>query len=227
MMSQVLSDRRVWSRLRAPAALVYPLSLAALASCAHHKVVAFAVEPTLICPGQAVEVTWTVQGRASLRADIGSTSGADELVPSQGERKVSLDLPATFTVKALDANPADGQSFASRSVEVPQAPVVKAANATCDAASGKCTGTFTLATTGAGVLVRTIARPSIVWGGHAQTGRICVAHVGLASTCVTGNDTAEVAVAAGGDWTLATDLPAGESGSPGPQLRVELGFGCP
>ncbi len=225
--SQVSPGRNHEARFWARATFLWLSSLVLLASCAHHRVVAFSVEPTLVCPGQAVDVKWNVQGRASLRTDSGGNQGSEEPVSSQGERKVNLGQPTTFTVRALDANPADGQSFAAQSVDVPQAPVFKAANATCDPASGKCTGTFTLATAGSGVQVRTIAAPKIVQGGRVQPGRICVTHAGLAPTCISGDDKADVAVAAGGDWTLQADLPAGEGGAIGPQLRVQLGFGCP
>jgi hypothetical protein len=202
------------------------LPLLLLASCAH-KVVSFSVEPLAVCSGQSVDIRWNVQGRASLRIDRGGGDAAEEAVPSQGERKLTVSKPTTITVRALDANPADAHAQGIQFVDVPQGAVEKGASASCDSSSGKCTGSFDMQITGPGLTVRSLATPMIVRLGHAQPGRICVSHAGLAPTCLSANDKAEVAVAAAGVWTLETELPAGESTTPGPQLRVQLGFGCP
>jgi len=197
-----------------------------LVSCAH-KVVSFSVEPPVVCAGQAVEVKWNVQGRASLRIDGGAGESSEELVPSEGERRLVIAKRTTFTIRALDANPADGQSVGTKAVDVPEGPVEKAATSTCDTTSGKCLGTFDLKSEGSGLQVRRIAGPKIVRAGRVQPGTICVSHQGLAPTCVSGDGIADVVVDAAGTWTLETLLPTGVSAAPGPQLRVQLGFGCP
>ena len=206
--------------------LLWLPALLLVVSCAH-KVVSFSVEPPLVCPGQVVSLKWNVQGRASLRTGQGESDSKDEPVPSQGERSLSVANPTAFTIRALDANPADGQSFATRSVDVVKGPVEKAAASTCDAGSGKCRGSFELVTAGSALRVLAIAAPRIVRAGRVQPGRICVSHAEMASTCISGDDKVDVAVGADGVWTLETDLPATETGAPDPQLRVQLGFGCP
>jgi hypothetical protein len=76
-------------------------------------------------------------------------------------------------------------------------------------------------------MVRTLAVPKIVRAGHLQVGRICVSHAGLPVTCLAADDRVAVAVSADGPWTLETDLPADDPNGPAPQLRLQLGFGCP
>jgi len=206
-----------------------PLSLAPLlvfASCAH-KVVSFSVEPPVVCSGQPAQVQWSVQGRASLRIDRGAGDANEEEVPSKGERSLVVTQATTFTIRALDANPADGQSFGTKSVAVPQGPVEKAAASACDVASAKCQGTFEIDAGGGGLQVRSLAAPTIVRAGRVQPGRICVSHEGLAPACLAPDGRVDVAVSAQGVWTLETDLSAGEDAMPGPQLRIQLGFGCP
>jgi len=203
---------------------LFPLLLPA--SCAH-KVVSFSVEPPLVCEGQTVKVDWDVEGRASLKTDRGAGDSKEEEVPSQGERSSVVQNRTTFTIRALDANPANPPSFASKSVDVAQAPVDKGTNATCDTASRKCRGSFALRTTDNTVKVQTIAAPRVVVAGHVQPATICVSHAGLAPACLAADDKLTIAVPADGTWELETDLPDDYAGPPDPQLRIQLGFGCP
>jgi len=202
------------------------LSLIAPAACAH-KVVAFSVQPALVCPGERVKVDWDVEGRASLKTDRGDGDSSDVEVPSQGEQEPAVERRTTFTIRALDASPADPPSFASKSVDVALAPVEKGVNATCDAGSRKCRGSFTIGADDQTLTVKTIAGPRVVEGGRARPASICVSHAGMATACLSGDDKVAVAVPAQGAWELETDLPTGYAGPPDPQLRIQLGFGCP
>jgi hypothetical protein len=202
------------------------LSLALLFSSCAHGVQAFSVEPPLVCPGQTVVVRWQVQGRASLRAERGSNDWDQEDVPSQGQRSLALATPTTFTLRAVDANPAAGHASAIKQADVAQGPTEKAVASTCDAEAGKCRGTFELAAS-QGLMVRSLAAPKIVRAGHVQGGRICVRHAGLPTTCLAADERVAVAVSAGGPWTLETDLPTDDPNGPAPQLRLQMGFGCP
>lgn len=212
----------VGSRVRC---LVGLLPLLAVAACAH-EVVAFAVDPPLACPGQTVTIRWQVKGRAALRTERAANDWNEEQVPAQGERRQAVTQRTTFTITAADASPAQGHRFASRTVDMAQGPSVRAAETTCDPGSGKCRGTFELAPGSPALMVRSLSGAKIVAAGQTWPGQVCVSHAGLPATCLGASDSIVVDVAAAGPWTLETDLPAETTHSP-PQLRVQLGFGCP
>jgi hypothetical protein len=195
------------------------------AGCAH-KVVSFSVEPQLVCAGERVKVDWDVEGRASLKSDRGGGDTSEIEVPSQGEQSPVVEKRTTFTIRALDANPADPPSFASKSVDVALAPMEKGTNTTCDPAARKCRGSFVISAEGHAVMVRTLGGPRAVQAGHARPAPICVSH-GSAPICLSGDAKVDVSLPADGTWELETDLPADYAGPPDPQLRIQLGFGCP
>jgi hypothetical protein len=108
-----------------------------------YQVHVFTVEPALVCPGQPVKVAWQVDGPTSLRAEPKPNGWDDGEVASQGTRTVTPTVPTEFTVAAIKANKAKGNSQATKSVQIAKAgPGAElGSNTTCDA-SGICTGSL-------------------------------------------------------------------------------------
>jgi hypothetical protein len=207
-------------------ASLLPLVLLCTQCGPHPQVNTFTVEPPLICPGQEVQVQWDVRGRASLRAEPAAADWDGGAVLSQGKRTVHPTTTTSFTVTALDANPADGNSFATKPVQVPRPAEDRAAHATCDPGSRKCTGSLTI-DSAPGVDVRRLSAPTLVQSGRSLPIEVCVTHDGLARTCIGPGATTDVHVTAGGTWTLEATFDPSAAPTPPPQLRVHFDFGCP
>jgi|GEM_PF-2278996 len=200
------------------------LSLSALACCAHDAVLAFHVEPPLVCANQAVAITWQVRGRAQLKANP-SPLGWKEDVPSVGglpQVKVAEDT--TFTIVAPDANQARGASFASQTAQVTAQTDNRAVQATCDA-SGNCIGTLTI-DADKSVRVIQIATPAWRSGFKVAEHEVCVTPPAGSRMCLAPKTSAALGVPANGTWTFDMKLAQDESGDPPPQLRVFFDFGC-
>jgi hypothetical protein len=196
-----------------------------LAACCPSKVSSFSVQPPMVCPGQSATVQWDVRGRASLRAERAPNDWDEGEVPSTGSRIVMPSGSTTFTVKALDANPADGASFGTKPLQVPQGAEDRGNNASCDSATRKCTATFSLED-GSGLLkVQSLSAPTVIQGGVSKAAAITVTH-GAWHEVVPAGGTTPAGVAASGAWTLEIDLSPADPLAPPPQLRVRVDFGC-
>jgi hypothetical protein len=218
-------------RRSSSASLLPPLVALLPSACSPHpQVTSFSALPPLVCPGQTAVVHWDVRGRASLRAERGATDWDEQAVPSQGSRTVVPAVTTTFKITALDANPADGNAYGTKLVQIPRPGEVRAVAAPCDAASRKCRGSFTL-DNGAGPMVAvTLSAPIRVQRGKEGPAKICVAHDGLPSeTCVPAGGAVAIgpSVSAQGAWTLESELGADDALEPPPQLRIHFDFGCP
>jgi hypothetical protein len=194
--------------------------------CSAAKVQSFSVDPPMVCPGQTATVQWQVQGRASLRIERGPHDWDEGEVPSTGSRTVSPAASTSFTVRALDADPAAGASFGTKGVQVPSGPDDRENVAACDAATRKCTASFTLQDGGDALQVRSLSTPVVVRSGAASPGAITVTHGGFQALVATGGST-PASVPAAGLWTLQVDLGPNDPLTPPPRLQVRLDFGCP
>jgi len=146
-------------------------------------------------------------------------------VPSQGSRTVQVAQDTTFSVTALDANPASGNSTGSRPVKVTALNQEKGVSAACDEQTRVCRGTFTLASGGASV--SRLANPSLKRDGALVAREVCVTPPGAAKICVAPNASVVVGTPADGLWTMETTLGTTEELTPPPQLRITVDFGCP
>lgn len=210
-----------FSRLRRLSAL---LSLSALVCCAHDAVLAFHVEPPLVCANQTVAITWQVRGRAQLKATP-TPPGWNEDVPSDGGLPaVVVGQDMTFTIVAPDANQARGASFASQEAKVTAQTDNRAVQATCDA-SGTCSGILTI-DADKSVRVKRMANPTWKSGFKVADHTVCVTPPSGTRTCLAPNTSAALDLPANGTWTFDMKLAQDESGDPPPQLRVFFDFGC-
>jgi len=210
-----------FSRLRRLSVL---LSLSALACCAHDAVLAFHVEPPLLCPNQTVAITWKVRGRAQLKANP-TPPGWKEDVPSDGGLPaVTVGQDTTFTILAPDANQARGSSFASQEARVTAQTDNRAVQAMCDA-SGTCSGTLTI-DADKSVRVKRMANPTWRSGFKVADHEVCVTPPSGSRTCLAPNTSAALDLPASGVWKFDMKLAQTELGDPPPELRVFFDFGC-
>src|SRR5450432_1530235 len=191
----------------------------------HPGVDSFAASPALTCPNGSVVLEWEVTGAASLRAVPPPASWSDGPVPSQGSRTVQVAQDTTFSVTALDANPASGNSTGSRPVKVTALNQEKGVSAACDEQTRVCRGTFTLSSGGASI--SRLASPSLKRDGALVAREVCVTPPGAAKICVAPNASVVVGTPADGLWTMETTLGTTEELTPPPQLRITVDFGCP
>jgi hypothetical protein len=215
-------------RARAPArGLPATLLVAsAIAGCAHKAVVSFNVDPQLSCPGKPVLVQWEVNGRASLHAEPAPKDWVEGATDSKGSRQVFPEVTTAFTVTALDANPAQGNSSGTKSVQVLPHNDNRAASSSCDETTHHCQGSFTLKSIDSLRVVK-ISNPTFVRSGQRQARDVCVTAPNGAKTCVKANQGAELSAPANGSWVLETELAPEEPATPPPQLRLFFDFGCP
>jgi len=192
---------------------------------AHPGVNTFTASPPLSCPDGSVVLEWNVTGPAALRAVPPPASWADGPVPSQGSRTVQVAQDTTFSVTALDANPASGNSIGSRPVKVTALNQEKGASAPCDEQTRVCRGTFTLSSGGASI--SRLANPSFKRDGTVVAREVCVTPPGGAKLCIAANASVAVGTPADGVWTMETTLGPAEAAAPPPQLRITVDFGCP
>jgi hypothetical protein len=196
------------------------------ACCSNPQILAFKVEPSLVCPGEGVHVRWEVRGRASLQATRGPKDWDEGEVPSDGERVVVPSTTTEFKLTALDANPARSMSYANQNVQVAQLSSERAVETTCDPATRKCTGTFTLETGGGALKVRELSAPMLVRSGHQLPAQVCVTHQGLARTCIQPQGNVTLHAVADGPWNIETDLGPGDPVAPPPRLQLSVAFEC-
>ncbi|HWZ90302.1 MAG TPA: hypothetical protein VNW92_15670 [Polyangiaceae bacterium] len=202
------------------------LSALSASACAKKGIVSFAVTPPLACPGQGVVVQWEVRGKASLHAEPAPAAWADGATDSAGKRSVPLNGATTFTLSALDANPADGNSFATQSVKIVPQNDAREASAACDPNTLKCTGSFVLKTDGA-IRVARISNPTLVRSGAAQPRDLCVTPPNGKTACVKAGASIELHSPAAGSWTVEASLLPDEPATPPARLRLDFDFGCP
>jgi hypothetical protein len=215
-----------------PSASLLPPLIALLPSACgpHAQVNSFNALPQDVCPGQGSVVSWDVRGRASLRAERGTSDWDEGAVPSRGSRTVVPAVTTTFTITAVDANPANGSAYAAKLVRIPRPAENKAVTSVCDAASRKCKGSFALDNGAGPMRALTLSSPTRVRSGKAEPATICVTHEGLPTeTCVPAGGTVAIgaSVPAHGAWTLESDLGSDDALEPPPQLRIHFDFGCP
>jgi len=196
-----------------------------LAGCTHYGVNSFSVTPRLTCARKPVEVKWDVSGHASLHAEPAPPGWVDETA-STGTKTTSVATATEFTLTALDANPAKGNSRGSQTVQVTPQDDNRAGSAPCDVGTRKCSGTFTLAS-GNSVTVSRLSNPTFVRLGKVVDRTVCVTPPSAARVCIPSGGSAEVHFTADGDWTIEAELATDEPVTPPPQLRVHFDFGCP
>lgn len=204
--------------------LLLLLSLPALAGCAHDGVVAFHVEPPLVCASKTVGITWQVHGRALLKATPPPPNWNEQVASEGTLQSVPVTQDTTFMIVAPDANPARGASYASQAAQVTAQSDNRAVQATCDD-SGKCSGSLEIVADSS-VKVNQIANPT--WRSRFKVAEheVCVTPPGGTRTCLAANASAPLGVPASGKWTFDLQLAENESGDPPPQLRVFFDFGC-
>jgi hypothetical protein len=188
--------------------------------CAHPQVISLEA-PDTACPGQPVEVRWQVDGRASLRVSRAEDDWDEGEVPPTGRRAIVTPRVTTLTVTALEATPEKKNAYRSRTIDVPRLDDDRAALATCDA-SGHCQGSFELPAIHPLRVVK-LSGPTYRQGVVVQPTNVCVAPPGAARTCVAPETSAALDVAAGGKWTLESDLPPNTTP---PELRIHLDLLC-
>jgi hypothetical protein len=203
-------------------------AIAVLACCNHPGIVKFEVEPSTVCPGKEAVVTWQVDGAARLRAERGPNDWDEQDVPSTGKRRVVPAAKTAFTLTALDANPARGKAYGTKSIELPRLDDERRTHDNnCDETARTCGGVFTLDEHAAGRVIG-LRAPRVTRGGKTvDASRICITHDGLAKTCVTPTTPATVDVAAAGTWRVELDLGPDEPTEPPPAFTLTVDFACP
>jgi hypothetical protein len=197
-----------------------------LTGCPHTgRVLAFSAEPPLTCAGKPVLIKWAVQGHAALRADPAPPNW-NEQMPSSGELSVPLTTTTTFTLQALDANLAKGNSSGNQRVQINPHNQKLGNSAPCDAATRSCSGSFSLQSGGTLQAVQ-LANPSFFRLGTETPHDVCVTPPNGQKTCVAAGQTVNLASPADGTWKIEAELGASDAVTPPPQLRVEFDFGCP
>lgn len=215
---------RSFSSSEFPRSLAALLSLSALACCAHNGVIAFHVDPPLVCANKTVAISWQVRGRAELKA-VPPPPNWHEDIPSEGKLPaVPIAQDTTFTIVAPDANPADGASYASQTAQVTAQSDNRAAPATCDA-TGVCRGEIEIKADPAVHVVK-LANPTWRSGFKVTEHEVCITPPGAARTCLPPQASALVDLPANGKWMFDMKLADGESPDPPPQLRVFMDFNC-
>ena len=197
-----------------------------VSACAKKGIVSFAVTPPLACPSQGVVVEWEVRGKASLHAEPAPPVWAEGATDSAGKRVVPLNAATSFTLSVLDANPADGNSFATQSVKILPQNDAREASAPCDPNTLKCTGSFVLKTDGA-IQVARVSNPTFVRSGAAQPRDVCVTPPNGSTACVKAGASIELHSPAAGSWTFEASLLPDEPATPPARLRLDFDFGCP
>lgn len=166
-------------------------------------------------------MAWQVRGAASLRAERGPQSWDEGAVPSEGQRKLMATETTTFTLRALDANPAQKDAYSVRPLAVPRLDDDRVAPADCS--GSKCSGSFELSAV-PGLRVSRLSAPSIVAAGQFQAATVCVTPPSAARTCVAPGSDAAIDVLAAGPWKLEAELPPNLTVPP--QLHIHLDFRC-
>jgi hypothetical protein len=173
-----------------------------------------------------VVVAWEVRGRAALRATPPPANWSDQPIASKGELKVPVATETTFTLSALDANPANGASTGSQRVQVNPKDNDRAVSASCDATTRQCKGTLQLSSNGS-VQVSKLSNPTFVQSGKRQPRTVCVTSPAGQRTCVAPGQSAPALSLVDGQWTFDAELAPDEQPDPPPQLRMHFDFGCP
>lgn len=204
------------------------LGLVVLAfACRHPQVKAFDVKPQMACPGQEVLVTWDVDGAARLRAERGASDWDEELVMSTGSRKVVPATSTKFTITALDANAALGNSYGTKEVTLPKlADERRTHDNACDATTRSCSGVFTLETATGSVHVKRLSAPRITQAGKTRPAAVFVTHDGLPKTPLQPDQPLSVDVLAAGEWKVEAELDVPPT-EPPPAFTVLVDFACP
>ncbi len=219
---RILSRAMVESRLLALAAFV-AVTVPSVGCGPSKHVVAFSASPSFVCPGEHAVVSWDVQGRAMLREERDAGDWEQGEVLSKGRLELSPALSTSFTITALDAKPAEGQSFATRTIQVPsESDRNRGAVAPCDA--GQCAGAFSFDTKG-GAKVAKVRLPRLTRLGQETPVALTVTHGTWVATVPAQGEVA-ANVPAQGTWTLSFALPAGSPPTPPPLLSVTLDFDC-
>jgi hypothetical protein len=160
-----------------------------------------------------------------LRAARGDDDWDDQEVLAEDVRTVAAAKSTAFKIVALDANPADGRSFGTKSLAIANLPAEKIATTICDPTSRRCRGSFAFDTTAGKMSVRHLSEPTVIRAGRSESRQICVAHGGLSATCVPEGGL-DVVTAAEGEWILETALKPGETPEPGPKLKLTFTYAC-
>ena len=213
------------TRVRCQAAwVVLSLGLVAGAACQPtYKVTSFSVTPPLVCEGRPTTVAWEVVGPAQLRTERSATDFTDEDVPSTGTKTVVPTTATTFTMTAVNGNPAEGNRTKNQSVDIVKNGVLSGIS-TCDA-TGACLAKFTPAP-GPGAQVKKLSAPVAVMAGRHVKTQICVTHLTMTERCIPAEGAIEVDLPLAGDWILQTKIEGDPETTPPPRLDVVFEVSC-
>lgn len=200
-------------------------TVAASSGCPHGEIRAFDVKPPLVCAGKPATVEWEVVGPARLRAERPGVDWDEGDVPSKGARTVVAANKTNFTLTAVDGDPARGQSFRSKPLDVVGGGPIGNVS-TCDATTHVCTARITRPAV-AGARVTRLSRPYAVGGGHRRPARVCVTHQMLEKACLEPDAVQNVDTPLDGDWLLETTLEGDPATTPPPRLELTIDVGCP
>lgn len=193
--------------------------------CAHPQVSVLEVKPALVCAGKPATVEWEVVGPARLRAERSTTDWDEGDVPSKGTRTVVASKATTFTLTAVDGDPARGQSFRSKPLDVVVGGPFSNAS-TCDATTRVCTAKFS-PLSAPGAHVTRLSAPFAVGGGRRRPARVCVTHQTVQGACLEPAATLEVDAPFDGEWVLQTTIEGDPETTPPPRLELTMEIACP
>ena len=203
-----------------------------VAACHQYRVVSFDVEPHLGCPGQSVQVSWNVEGRARLAIIEGTKAptpdqvlAAERPVKSRDTETLPLDETTTFVIRAVDANQAKDPWQGMKWIEVPTSDESKGVTTECDGTT--CRGTFTIHASGDAARVTHISTPTLKQNGTQVPATIRITHGALVATPLEPGHDLSTVVPAAGEWTLEATLPARAPDDPPPGLGITLHIACP
>jgi hypothetical protein len=205
-------------------AFLTPLLLSTLSCCTHDGIVAFNVTPPLVCATKTVAITWNVRGRAQLNADPPPPNWNPQVASQGSLPAVPVAKDTTFTLVALDADPARGAANAQQPAQVTDQDDPRAAQASCDTA-GNCSGDITI-NADPSVRVKKLSGPTWRVGFKVAPHEVCVTPPGGQPSCVPENGSLDLNAPANGKWLFSAKLPAGYGDPPPSQLRAVFDFGC-
>jgi hypothetical protein len=210
-----------------------PLLVVLQSSCCDSpRLVNFAVEPAVACPGEPIRVSWEVVGSARLAIVKGTKAPTPEQIAAneqwvkpKEDRSIPISETTTFVVRAVEANQAKDPWQGTKFVDVPSAGETKGVTTQCTGMI--CGGSFTIHTTRGNAKITRISDPMISQNGVSNPGKVCVTHDSVRVACIAPGQGFDVAVPAQGSWTLETTVGEAAAASPPPVLTIAVQISCP
>ncbi len=140
-------------------------------------------------------------------------------VPSKSTRSVALSSDTTFTLTALDANPASGERTGSKSVKV-------SPPREDHAASANCAGSFSLTST-VNVSALSVSNPRVRRAGQVTPTDLCVTPPGGTETCLKAGESASHRAPGERHLDLENESKIGRSGHAAPAIARRHRFRLP